>query len=80
MFKAKDQRVCEILKHQRCNGHGCVFTRFEADEESPLFHSKAIDYRERYNRIQERVKRDRKKTRVIEEDLAKSFIDKYLIR
>lgn len=80
MFEAKDQRVCEILKHQRCNGHGCVFTRFKADEESPLLYSSAINYREQYNRIQERVKRDRKKTRVIEENLAKSFIDKHLKR
>ena len=80
MFEAKDQRVCESLKHQRCNGHGCIFTKFEGDEESDMIIGAAIDYREQYNRRQEIVKRDRKKTRVIEEDLAKSFIDKHLKR
>ena len=80
MFEAKGQRVCESLNHQRCNGHGCNFTRFEADEESHLIISDAIDYREQYHRIRERAKRDRKKTRVIEEDLAKSLIDEHLKR
>ena len=79
MFEAEDQRVCESLKHQRCNGHGCVFEGFEADKES-LVISAAIDYREEYHRIRETAKRDRKKTRVIEEDLAKSFINEYLKR
>ena len=80
MFEAKDQRVCESLQHQHCNGHGCTFTRFEADEGPRYFGSAAIDYREQYHRIRERAKRDRKKTRVIEEDLAKSFIDEHLKR
>ena len=79
MFEAEDQRVCESLKHQRCNGHGCVFKRFETDDESHVV-SAAIDYREQYHRIREKAKRDRSKTRVIEEDLTKSFINEYLKR
>ena len=79
MFEAEDQRVCESLKHQRCNGHGCVFEEFKPDDES-LVRSTAIDYREQYHKIRENAKRDRSKTRVIEEDLAKSFINEYLTR
>ena len=45
VFEAKDQRVCESLKHQRCNGHGCIFERFEADKELHLIGDR-VDYRE----------------------------------
>ena len=79
MFEAEDQRLCESLKYQRCNGHGCVFESFKADDESHVV-SAIIDYREEYHRIRGKAKKNRSMTRIIEENLAKFFINEHLKR